>query len=104
MRLDLTTPTRIDPTTAARVAELFRTLGDASRVRIIVALTGGPMHVSALAEAADLSESAASHHLRHLRQMSLVRTQKEGRYVFYALDDSHVADLFRYGVEHVQHG
>jgi ArsR family transcriptional regulator, lead/cadmium/zinc/bismuth-responsive transcriptional repressor len=104
MRLNLTASTHIDSPTAARVAELFRTLGDASRVRMIAALTGGPMHVSALAEAAELSESAASHHLRHLRQMALVRTQKEGRYVFYALDDSHVADLFRCGVEHVQHG
>jgi ArsR family transcriptional regulator, lead/cadmium/zinc/bismuth-responsive transcriptional repressor len=104
MELNLTTPTRLNPTVAARVAELFRTLGDASRIRIIAALTAGPMHVSALAEAAELSESAASHHLRHLRQMSLVRTQKEGRYVFYALDDAHVADLFQCGVEHVQHG
>jgi DNA-binding transcriptional ArsR family regulator len=102
--MNLISTTTLDPTTAARVAELFRTLGDAGRVRIIAALTGGPLHVGALAQAAELSESAVSHHLRHLRQMSLVRTQKEGRYVFYALDDEHVADLFRCGLEHVQHG
>jgi DNA-binding transcriptional ArsR family regulator len=79
-------------------------LSDASRVRIIAALTQGEMHVGALAEATGLSESAVSHHLRHLRQMRLVRTHKDGRYVFYALDDDHVAVLFRCGVEHVQEG
>ena len=62
------------------------------------------MHVSALAATVGISESAVSHHLRHLRQMRLVRTHKDGRYVFYVLDDNHVADLYRCGVEHVQHG
>ncbi len=94
----------IDEITAARVAELFATLADPSRVRIIAALTGGEMHVSALAAAVGISESAVSHHLRHLRQMNLVRTHKDGRYVFYMLDDNHVADLYRCGMEHVQHG
>lgn len=94
----------IDETTATRVAELFATLADPSRVRIIAALTAGEMHVGALAAAVGISESAVSHHLRLLRQMRLVRTHKDGRYVFYMLDDDHVADLFRCGVEHVQHG
>jgi DNA-binding transcriptional ArsR family regulator len=94
----------IDETMAVKVAELFATLADPSRVRIIAALTNGEMHVSALAAAVGISESAVSHHLRHLRQMRLVRTHKDGRYVFYMLDDSHVADLYRCGVEHVQHG
>lgn len=97
------TPT-LDETTAVRVAELFATLADPNRVRIIAALTGGEMHVGALAAAVGISESAVSHHLRHLRQMHLVRTHKDGRYVFYMLDDDHVADLYRCGMEHVQHG
>lgn len=106
MRMNLThaTGTTISETTAERVAELFATLADPSRVRVIAALTGGEMHVGALAAAVGISESAVSHHLRLLRQMRLVRTHKAGRYVFYMLDDSHVADLFRCGVEHVQHG
>ena len=98
------TPAALDEETATRMAELFRTLGDASRVRILALMAGGPTHVGALAEAADISESAVSHHLRHLRQMRLVRAHKEGRYVYYELDDDHVADLFRCGLEHVQHG
>lgn len=104
MNLSPTVDTTIDETTATRVADLFASLADASRVRIIAALTGGEMHVGALAAAVGISESAVSHHLRLLRQMRLVRTHKEGRYVFYMLDDSHVADLFRCGLEHVQHG
>lgn len=106
MRMNLNTITihQLEEGQAAQVAELFSALGDPNRVRIIAALTGGEMHVSALAETVGISESAISHHMRHLRQLRLVRTRKDGRYVFYALDDTHVADLFRCGLEHVQHG
>ena len=89
---------------AAQVAELFSALSDTSRVRIIAALAGDEMNVGALASSVGISESAVSHHMRHLRQMRLVRTRKEGRYVFYALDDDHINDLFRCGLEHVLHG
>jgi DNA-binding transcriptional ArsR family regulator len=94
----------LDERTAAQVAELFRAFSDTSRVRIISALTAGELNVSALAEAAGISESAVSHHMRGLRQMRLVRARKEGRQVFYCLDDDHVAALFRQGLEHIQHG
>ena len=89
---------------AAQVAELFSALSDTSRIRIIAALTQGEMNVSALAEMVGISESAVSHHMRHLRQMRLVRGRKDGRYVFYSLDDDHIAELFRFGLEHVLHG
>ncbi len=89
---------------AAQVAELFSALGDASRVRIVAALQAGELSVGELAERVGISHSAVSHHLRHLRQMRLVRARKAGRYVYYALDDDHVIDLFRCGLEHVLHG
>lgn len=94
----------MDQATVAQLAELFKTLGDMSRIRMIGALVQGELHVAALAECAGISESAVSHHLRHLRQMRLVRTRKDGRYVFYALDDEHVKELFLRGLEHIQHG
>ena len=94
----------LDERTAAQVAELFRAFSDTSRVRIISALTAGELNVSALAEAAGISESAVSHHMRGLRQMRLVRARKDGRQVFYCLDDDHVAALFRQGLDHVRHG
>ena len=94
----------LDGVTAAHVAELFRALGDPSRVRIIAALTAGEQNVGALAEAVGLSESAVSHHMRGLRQMRLVRSRREGRQVFYSLDDEHIVDLFERGLDHVLHG
>lgn len=94
----------LDEALAQQVAALFSALGDPSRVRIISVLLRGDANVSALADAVGLSLSAVSHHLRALRQMRLVRFRKEGREVFYHLDDDHVALLFRYGVEHVEHG
>lgn len=94
----------LDERTAAKVAELFAAFSDTSRVRIISALADCEMNVGALAEAVGISESAVSHHMRGLRQMRLVRARKDGRQVFYCLDDDHVADLFRQGLDHVRHG
>lgn len=96
--------TIIDEELAGQIAELFRALGDTSRIQIIAALTTNDMNVGELADLVNISDSAVSHHLRHLRQMKLVRTRKEGRHVFYSLDDDHVRDLFRCGLEHAQHG
>lgn len=94
----------MEPSTAAELAQLFSTLGDASRVRIISTLASDELNVGEIAERVGLTHSAVSHHLRHLRQMRLVASRKDGRYVYYSLDDDHVEDLFRCGLEHVQHG
>lgn len=94
----------VDEVLAAQMAELFSALSDTRRIQIIAALTQGEMNVGTLAEKVGISESAVSHHMRHLRQMRLVRGRKEGRYVYYALDDEHINDLFRCGMEHVLHG
>lgn len=87
-----------------QLAELFRALGDPSRLRIIATLIEGEKNVGTLAGLVALSESAVSHQLRTLRQLRLVRTRKQGREVYYALDDDHVADLYRRGLDHVLHG
>ena len=94
----------LDEKTANYLAEFFSALSDSSRIRIISTLTNGEMNVSSLAEIVGLSESAVSHQLRGLRQMKLVRARKDGRQVFYSLDDKHVTDLFQYGLEHILHG
>ena len=94
----------VDVGTAANVAELFSALADTSRVRIIAALASEELNVGELAERVNLTHSAVSHHLRQLRQMRLVQARKDGRYVYYRLDDDHVEDLFRCGLEHVRHG
>jgi ArsR family transcriptional regulator len=94
----------IDDRTAGDVAELFRALSDTSRIKLMATLMGGETNVGALAEASGISESAVSHHMRNLRQLRMVRARKDGRQVFYALDDQHIIDLFLRGVAHIQNG
>ena len=94
----------LDEHTAAHVAELFRAFSDTSRVRILSALTGSEMNVSALAKMAGISESAVSHHMRGLRQMRLVQARRDGKEVYYRIDDEHIIALFQQGVRHIQHG
>jgi ArsR family transcriptional regulator len=94
----------LDEHTAAHVAELFRSFSDTSRVRILSALTCGELNVGALADVVGISESAVSHHLRGLRQMQLVQARREGKEVFYRVEDEHIIALFQQGVRHIQHG
>ena len=89
---------------AIQLAELFSALSDASRVRIISLLIEDEMSVSALADGLKMTESAVSHQLRGLRQMRIVRARKEGRQVFYTLEDNHVLKLYSMGLDHVEHG
>lgn len=89
---------------AIKLAELFSALSDASRIRLISLLIESEKSVSALAEELKMTESAVSHQLRGLRQMHLVRARKDGRQVFYSLDDEHVTKLFSMGLDHVEHG
>jgi DNA-binding transcriptional ArsR family regulator len=95
---------KIDDVTAFYTAELFRTLGDPTRVKLIALLLEQENPVHILAEEAGTSQSAISHQLRVLRQMRLVRVRKAGRQVFYCLDDEHVAELFKKGLDHARHG
>jgi ArsR family transcriptional regulator len=87
---------------AAHVAELFRAFSDTSRVKIMSALLGGEKNVSALAQLVGISESAVSHHMRGLRQMRLVVARKDGKEVYYRVDDPHIITLFQQGVRHIQ--
>ena len=90
--------------TFTHLADLFSTLSDPTRLRIISVLLEGEMNVGDLAAQLGMTESAVSHQLRGLRHMRLVRSRKEGRQVYYALDDDHIARLYRLGLEHVEHG
>jgi DNA-binding transcriptional ArsR family regulator len=94
----------IDEHTAAHVAELFRAFSDTSRVRILSVLTTQELNVNSLAALVGVSESAVSHHLRGLRQMKIVVARRDGKEVFYRIDDEHIISLFGQGVKHVQQG
>ena len=87
--------------TVTALADIFSGLGDPTRVRILDALSHGELCVCDLAAVLSLSQSAVSHQLRLLRGLRLVRARREGRMVFYALDDRHVVDLLGEGLKHV---
>jgi len=84
------------------LAELFKAFGDYTRARILFALSIHELCVCALAEVLDMSQSAISHQLRLLRAAKLVRYRKDGKNVFYALDDDHVRNLILQGLDHVR--
>ena len=94
----------LDESTSTHLADLFSALSDPTRLRIVSILLDGEMNVGELASRLEMTESAVSHQLRGLRQMRLLRTRKEGRQVFYALDDDHVSKLYLLGLDHVKHG
>lgn len=85
------------------VVEAFQALADPTRVRILYALVRRPMRVRDLAILAGVSESAISHQLRLLRDRRLVRSERQGNTVIYALDGFHVAALFREAEHHADH-
>jgi DNA-binding transcriptional ArsR family regulator len=97
-----TDPATLDEHTAAHIAELFRAFSDTSRVRILSVLVNQKMNVSALAKMVGISESAVSHHMRGLRQMRLVTSRKEGKEVYYCVEDEHIIRLFQQGVKHIR--
>ncbi len=93
----------LDPLLVRRLAETFKVLGDQTRIRILSALAGQELCVCDLAAIMEMSSSAVSHQLRVLRDARLVKYRKEGKMVYYSLDDQHVVNLFEQGLEHVIH-
>ena len=85
----------------ANLAQTFKVLGDPTRTRIIFALSMEELCVCDIAALLGISQSATSHQLRVLRNMSLVRSRKEGRISYYSLDDDHIKNLFDEGLRHV---
>ena len=85
------------------MVRIFKALGDTTRLRILTALLGGEMCVCDLAAFLALSQSAASHQLRRLRDLDLVKTRRDGPILYYSLNDDHVAVLVRVCLEHVNH-
>jgi DNA-binding transcriptional ArsR family regulator len=86
-----------------RLAELYKNFSDPTRLKILCELSLGELHVQEIADRLGMSQSAISHQLRILRNVRLVRFEKEGKNVRYALDDDHVGDILRIGAEHVNH-
>jgi DNA-binding transcriptional ArsR family regulator len=92
----------VSPDAVQGLADTFNAMGDPTRVRILDALSHGELCVCDLAAVLKLSQSAVSHQLRLLRGMRLVRPRRDGRVVFYSLDDQHIISLFKQTLQHVE--
>ncbi len=83
------------------VAELFKVFGDSTRARIICALNIEEMCVCDLSALLNMTQSAISHQLRLLKVSRIVKSRKQGRVVYYSLDDSHIGQIFAMAFDHV---
>ncbi|AEI42156.1 transcriptional regulator, ArsR family [Paenibacillus mucilaginosus KNP414] len=90
--------------TAASLADVFKALGDPTRVKIIYALLQQELCVHDITQVLDMGQSAVSHQLRYLRNLRIVKRRKEGKTVFYSLDDEHIEQIFVQMLKHVKHG
>lgn len=88
---------------ARQVAEIFKILGDTTRVKILQALSRRELCVCDIAAVTEMGQSAISHQLRLLRNARLVKYRKEGKMAVYSLDDEHVSILLAQGIEHIKH-
>lgn len=93
----------LDGLSATHLAAIFKALADPTRVRIVSVLAHTDLCVCDLAATLGMTQSAISHQLRLMRDLRLVKSRKEGRMVYYSLDDEHIHDLFRRGLEHIEH-
>jgi DNA-binding transcriptional ArsR family regulator len=83
------------------LSDTFKTLGDNTRVKILFALSKEELCVCDISAVLDMSISAVSHQLRVLRNMNLVKYKKEGKVVYYSLNDDHIVRLLKMAHEHV---
>jgi ArsR family transcriptional regulator len=91
-----------DADTLAGLSEIFKMLGDITRLKICLALSRQELCVSDIAALLSLTDSAVSHQLWIMKTMRLVKYRKEGKMTYYMLDDEHIEQLIRLAVRHVQ--
>ncbi len=93
----------IDENLLNKLAEFFKILGDTTRTKILFALDQNEMCVCDIANVLNMSKSSISHQLGTLRRSGIVKCRKQGKEVYYMLDDDHVKQLFEVGMEHIEH-
>lgn len=93
----------VDDKTFSLLSEIFKALGDSTRIKILYTLSIKELCVCDISETLGMNQSAISHQLRVLRNLKLVKYRREGKSVYYSLDDSHIVHLFNEGLEHVKH-
>lgn len=94
----------MDDAVGSTLSDLFKMLGDTTRIKLLGKIAAGEMRVGDIADALGMQPSAISHQLRVLRAARIVTCRREGKEAWYSLDDDHVVKLMRLGLEHVRHG
>ena len=84
------------------LSELFRIFGDSTRIKILFALFDAELCVGDIAAILNLSQSSVSHQLRILKDNKLVKFRRDGKSIYYSLDDDHVRSILKLGMEHVE--
>ena len=93
---------KIDENTLYDVAELFKNFADSTRIRILHCLIEKERSVTEISECLNMNQSAISHQLRILKNAKLIRNRRDGKTIYYALDDDHVYNIIYQGIEHVE--
>ena len=86
-----------------KIAEFFKIMGDTTRTKILFALDANEMCVCDIANVLNMSKSSISHQLGTLRRMDIVKCRKQGKEVYYSLNDEHVKQVFEVALEHIEH-
>lgn len=92
----------VNENTLYDVAELFKNFSDSTRIRILYSLINKERSVNEIAELLNMNQSAISHQLRILKNSKLIRNRRDGKTVYYSLDDDHVYNIIKQGIEHVE--
>ena len=83
------------------LSDLFKVFADSTRLRILHKLFNGPISVGVIADALDMSQSAISHQLKYLKNSNLVKSERNGKSIYYSLADDHIKTIFKTGLEHI---
>lgn len=83
------------------LADFFKVMGDSTRLKLLMALESGEFCASDLANVSGMSRSAASHQLKALKSAKLIKSRKEGKTVYYSLDDEHIHSVLKVSLEHI---
>ena len=86
-----------------QTSRFFKTIGDPTRLKILLALSENEMNVGSITECLEMEQSAVSHQLKLLRENHLVKSRKEGKSVVYCLDDKHVKSILSQTIDHMDH-
>lgn len=84
------------------LSDLFKVFADSTRLRILHKLFNGPISVGVIAEALDMSQSAIRHQLKYLKNSNLVKSERNGKSIYYSLAYDHIKTIFKTGLEHIK--